>query len=90
METNSMKSVLVTGTSSGIGKSIALHLDKLGYKVYAGVRKVNDGEELKNLSSKNLKPILIDVTDEKSIIAAKELIEKEIENCSSFALVNNG
>lgn len=89
METNSMKAVLVTGTSSGIGKSIALHLDRLGYKVYAGVRKVADGEELKILSSMYLQPVIIDVTDEKSIILAKELIETEIQNYSSFALVNN-
>lgn len=89
MKTNSMKAVIVTGTSSGMGKSIALHLDRLGYKVYAGVRKLSDGEELKKQSSSNLQPIIIDVTAENSIITAKESIEKEIQNYSSFALVNN-
>jgi len=89
MKTNLMKAVIVTGTSAGLGKSIALHLDKLGYKVYAGVRKLTDGEELKKQSSSNLQPVIIDVTDENSIISAKELIEKEIHNYSSLALVNN-
>ena len=84
-----MKAVIVTGTSSGLGKSIALHLDKLGYKVYAGVRKLTDGEELKKQSSSILQPVIIDVTDENSIISAKESIEKEIHNYSSLALVNN-
>ncbi|MEI2696028.1 MAG: SDR family oxidoreductase [Saprospiraceae bacterium] len=84
-----MKAVLITGTSSGIGKSIALHIDMLGYKVYAGVRKHTDGEELKKQSTSNLRPVIIDVADEKSIISAKELIELEIQNYSSFALVNN-
>ena len=84
-----MKAVLVTGTSSGIGKSIALHLDRLGYKVYAGVRKHTDGEEIKKQSSLNLQPVIIDVTDEKSILSAKEIIENEIQHYSSLALVNN-
>lgn len=41
MENN--KAVVITGTSTGIGKACALHLDKLGFKVYAGVRKQVDG-----------------------------------------------
>jgi NAD(P)-dependent dehydrogenase (short-subunit alcohol dehydrogenase family) len=81
--------VLITGTSSGIGKSIALHLDKSGYKVFAGVRKTADGDALKELSSGNLQPVIIDVTDEKSIMAAREFIEKEIQQYSTFTLVNN-
>ena len=89
MKTNLMKAVLVTGTSSGIGKSIALHLDKSGFKVYAGVRKNQDGENLKKLSSINLQPVIIDVTDENTIIETRKLIEIEIQNYSEFALVNN-
>jgi len=89
MKTNLIKAVLVTGTSSGIGKSIALHLDKMEYKVYAGVRNKSDGEELKKLSSKNLQPVIIDVTDENTINSTKEFIETEIINYSSFTLVNN-
>ncbi len=81
--------VLITGTSSGIGKSIALHLDKSGYKVFAGVRKTTDGDALKEISSGNLQPVILDVTDERSIITAKEFIEKEIQHHSAFTLVNN-
>lgn len=84
-----MKAVLVTGTSSGIGKAIALHLDKSGFKVYAGVRKSHDGENLKKLSSINLQPVIIDVTNENTIKEIRKLIEIEIQNYSEFALVNN-
>lgn len=83
------KAVLITGTSSGIGKACALHLDKLGYKVYAGIRKISDAEELKKIASAKLCPVIIDVTDESSIISIKEQLEREIVNYSSFALVNN-
>lgn len=89
LKPNLILAVLVTGTSSGIGKSIALHLDKLGYKVYAGVRKESDGEKLKKLSSPNLRPVIIDVTIVDTIVLTKQLIEKELKNDSSFALVNN-
>ena len=40
------KAILITGASSGIGKSCAQNLDKRGFKVYAGVRKKEDGERL--------------------------------------------
>ena len=39
-----IKTILITGSSTGIGKACALHLDKLGFKVFAGVRKQADGD----------------------------------------------
>ena len=43
--------VVVTGSSTGIGRACALHLDHLGFKVYAGVRKEADGERLRGEAS---------------------------------------
>jgi NAD(P)-dependent dehydrogenase (short-subunit alcohol dehydrogenase family) len=37
-------SVLVTGTSSGVGRATALTLAAEGYRVFAGVRRTIDGE----------------------------------------------
>jgi NAD(P)-dependent dehydrogenase (short-subunit alcohol dehydrogenase family) len=37
----------MTGTSRGIGRACALELDKLGFRVFAGVRTVADAEALK-------------------------------------------
>ena len=78
----------MTGSSTGIGKACALYLDRLGFKVYAGVRKQSDGDSLKEDASKKLTPLTLDVTDVKSIQAAASIIEKE-NNGELSGLVNN-
>jgi len=82
------KTIVITGTSTGIGKACALHLDKMGFKVYAGVRKQVDGDNLKMEASDKLTPIILDVTDEKSISDAVTLIENETGG-QVFGLINN-
>lgn len=83
-----MKTILITGSSTGIGKSCALHLDKLGFKVFAGVRKQSDGDNLKEEASGKLIPVILDVTDDESIRSAVNTITKE-NGGELFGLVNN-
>ena len=85
----SARAVLITGTSSGIGKACALHLDRLGYQVFAGVRKTADGRALRKIASPRLIPVHLDVTDGSSITAAKALIAQETGDSGLFSLVNN-
>ena len=51
-----MQSVVVTGASSGIGEGCALQLDRLGWRVFAGVRKPEDGEALRGKARSALFP----------------------------------
>lgn len=81
--------VLITGTSSGIGKACTLKLDELGFKVFAGVRNLADGEALKQLTAERLIPILIDVTDLQSIQTACETVTNIVGEQGLYALVNN-
>jgi NAD(P)-dependent dehydrogenase (short-subunit alcohol dehydrogenase family) len=84
-----MKAVLITGASTGIGKACALELDKFGFQVFVGVRKPDDGEALKQLASERLTPIIIDVTDDKTILAAYETVASLVGEQGLYGLVNN-
>lgn len=82
------KSILITGTSSGIGKACALYLAEKGFNVYAGVRKQADADSLKKESSGALTPIILDVTDENTIHEAVDRIAGETGG-HLWGLVNN-
>jgi NAD(P)-dependent dehydrogenase (short-subunit alcohol dehydrogenase family) len=62
------RAVLITGASTGIGRATALHLDRLGFRVFAFVRSELDAKSLRGESSGNLTRIQLDVTDQTSVI----------------------
>lgn len=80
--------IVVTGASTGIGRSIAEELSQNGYKVFATVRKESDFETLSKLST-NLIPIKMDVTDHESIIKAHEIIKDYLGEKKLYSLINN-
>ncbi|MDP3936793.1 MAG: SDR family NAD(P)-dependent oxidoreductase [Deltaproteobacteria bacterium] len=81
--------VVITGASTGIGRTTAHHLDKLGFRVFAGVRRAQDGEALREGASDRLSPILIDVTNEGSIAAAAKEVTAALGENGLAGLVNN-
>ena len=90
MEVNQQQgAVLITGTSTGIGRATALHLDQLGYQVFATVRKEQDAESLRSSASERLTPLLLDVTDEVSIDQSQEVISQAVGDAGLVGLVNN-
>ena len=89
MAGNASGAVLVTGTSSGIGRATALLLDAEGYRVFAGVRKEADGRELSQACSDRLTPVTIDVTDAGHIESAREQLAEAVGDEGLVGLVNN-
>jgi len=67
------KTVLLTGTSSGMGRATAVYLATQGYVVYAGTRTP---QKLFDIQSENIRPIFLDITDSQSIEEALLYIEK--------------
>ncbi len=80
------KYVLITGSSSGLGKATAQKLAREGFKVFAGVRKQQDKETLEQLHE-NIIPVFIDVTNDESVNCAFEKIKETTPEL--FAIVNN-
>lgn len=69
------KVALITGASSGIGESAAILLHKAGFKVYGAARRV---EKMKDLESKGISTVSLDITDDKSIEnCVTSILEKE-------------
>src|SRR5574340_767749 len=81
--------VLITGCSTGIGKATALHLGRLGYGVFAAVRKMSDMEALSAEANCQLTPILLDVTDPESICKAEAQVREAVGGEGLVGLVNN-
>jgi NAD(P)-dependent dehydrogenase (short-subunit alcohol dehydrogenase family) len=81
--------VLVTGASSGIGRATALHLETLGFDVFAGVRREEDGERLAADSSGRCVPVLFDITDQAAIDAMAQRLTSELADAGLHGLVNN-
>ncbi|MFT7288809.1 MAG: Zn-dependent M28 family amino/carboxypeptidase/short-subunit dehydrogenase, partial [Halieaceae bacterium] len=81
----SPKYVLVTGTSTGIGRNLAETLARNGYHVYAGVRKDQDYTALNAI--KNVTAVRLDVTRQNEIDAVLELIRAS--GTGLYGLVNN-
>ncbi len=82
------RSVVVTGTSSGIGRAIALRLAARGYRVFAGVRRDKDGEALLRGAPSGLLPVILDVTEGASVAAAVSEVAR-LTGGTLHGLVNN-
>lgn len=80
----SKKVAIVTGASSGIGYDAAIELKKSGFIVYGAARRL---ERLKELESKGVKIVQVDVTDEESMVACVETVAKQEGRID--VLVNN-
>ncbi|GAA2612242.1 SDR family oxidoreductase [Streptomyces tubercidicus] len=84
------RAVVITGASSGLGKDCALHLERRGFRVFAGVRRTEDGARLRaEASSARLRPVLMDVTGEESLRAAAAEVAESVGEQGVWALVNN-
>ncbi|MBC7806571.1 MAG: SDR family oxidoreductase, partial [Akkermansiaceae bacterium] len=84
-----MKSVVVTGASTGIGWAVTESLARRGFRVFASVRRETDAERLRVAFSDNVVPLRFDVTDEAAVKNAAVQVAEAIGNTTLLGLVNN-
>ncbi|MBM6996515.1 SDR family NAD(P)-dependent oxidoreductase [Paenibacillus sp. DXFW5] len=78
--------VVVTGTSSGIGRATAEQLAAEGFHVLAGVRRQEDADKIKR---QNIEPVIVDVTKVDTLKALAERVEQDPLGRPLRAVVNN-
>jgi len=86
--------VIITGTSSGIGRDLALEMAETGYTVFATVRKQQDGDGLLAAAksfAKRIHIFLVDVAKPEDIARVSQEMEKTLLDLDLplAGLVNN-
>jgi len=85
-----MASILITGTSTGIGLATALQFGRTGHQVYATMRNPSRAPELAEKTAQEKLPIKISVMDVDSDISVKTAIADIYQDAGHIdVLVNN-
>ena len=84
-----MKSIVITGVSSGIGYDAVRHFVSIGYQVFGSVRKQEDQQRLESEFPQRFKCFLFDVVDRPAIQAAADEIKDLLEGNLLTCLFNN-
>jgi NAD(P)-dependent dehydrogenase (short-subunit alcohol dehydrogenase family) len=84
-----VKSVVVTGVSTGIGWGIAKVMTAKGFRVFGSVRKQADAERLRAELGERFSPLLFDVTDEAAVARGAVEVGAALNGGRLWGLVNN-
>jgi len=84
-----MRSVVITGASTGIGWATAKLLLDRGFRVFGSVRKPADADRLKTEFGANFIPLRFDVTDEAVVLSAAREVRAVLAGETLAGLVNN-
>ncbi|MBB5047239.1 hypothetical protein HNR60_001991 [Rhodopseudomonas rhenobacensis] len=84
-----MRSIVITGVSTGIGHAAAKLLLARGFAVFGSVRKEADADRLKAEFGEHFTPLIFDVTDEDAVKAAAREVRSALRGETLAGLVNN-
>jgi NAD(P)-dependent dehydrogenase (short-subunit alcohol dehydrogenase family) len=84
-----MKTVVVTGVSTGIGWGCVKVLTAAGYRVFGSVRKQSDADRLQAEFGPGVTPLIFDVTDQDAVRRGAAVVEKALGGETLSGLVNN-
>jgi NAD(P)-dependent dehydrogenase (short-subunit alcohol dehydrogenase family) len=84
-----MKSVVVTGASTGIGWGCVKVLIGKGFRVFGSVRKQADADRLSKEFGANFTPLIFDITDAAAVKHGADQVAAALGNETLAGLVNN-
>jgi len=84
-----MKSVVITGVSSGIGYETTKLAIEQGMHVFGSVRRDDDAARLSAEFGDRVTPLLFDVRDEAALTKATSAVREALAGNTLFGLVNN-
>lgn len=83
------KTAVVTGVSTGIGRAIAKSLTDAGWRVFGSVRKETDATNAAAALGASFTPLIFDVTDDAAIRRAAATVDMTLAGQTLDALINN-
>ena len=89
MNSKNHKTIVVTGTSSGIGFATAKRLGQGGHCVFATVQSDDDFGQITDLGFDTLTPLCLDITRPDSVAQAARQVQNQLGDRGLDALVNN-
>lgn len=84
-----MKSVVVTGVSTGIGWGVVKVMTAQGFQVFGSVRKQADADRLRQEFGERFVPLIFDVTDEAAVHTEAARVAAMLGGATLAGLVNN-
>ncbi len=84
-----MKSIVITGTSTGIGYASSKLFIENGYRVFGSVRNEADADKVSSELGSNFVPLIFDVTDEAAVKNSVKIVEDQIGEQKLSGLINN-
>jgi NAD(P)-dependent dehydrogenase (short-subunit alcohol dehydrogenase family) len=84
-----MKTIVITGTSTGIGYASSKLFIENGYRVFGSVRNEADADKVSSELGSNFVPLIFDVTDEAAVKNSVKIVEDQIGDQKLSGLINN-
>lgn len=82
------RTAVITGASSGIGHACVLRMVNAGWRVFATVRKTQDGDRLQSEIGAAVTPVIMDLQNEGSIRVAADQVSGQVDGRGIDGLVN--
>lgn len=83
-----MKTIVITGVSTGLGYGASREFIARGYKVFGSVRREEEGKRIQDELGESFIPMVFDVTDQTAIEVAARKVESMLDKPLD-GLVNN-